>query len=77
MLKIGSVYTDKNNINYKIICICKYNDDELVVFQKVTPVQLSKEFVVYCTDSSSMPQALKPNDFVTQFNPCRVRNENG
>lgn len=32
MLKIGAVYTDKNNISYKIICICKYNDDEWIVF---------------------------------------------
>ena len=73
MLKIGSVYTDKNNINYKIICICVYNGDELVVFQKVTPVQLSKEFVVYCVDNNSMPQALKTCDFIVGFNPCRAR----
>lgn len=66
-MKVHGIYTDKNNIDYKIICICKYNDDELVVLQKVNPMKLSEEFTVYCTDSSSEPKALKLDDFRIQF----------
>lgn len=73
MLKIGAVYTDKNNISYKIICICKYNDDELIVFQKTNPVKLSEEFTVYCVDSSCTPQAMKINDFISKFDSIKAR----